>query len=138
MKNKRCDKIKFVPRCNKDGSFAEVQCLAATKMCWCVDEHGRERNGTRQNKKQTICKDSGTENIPSKKLKVSPLCRGSLRGYWISAAQSECRRENRKILQGSPAASKQIFAPAITLAMPRPLSLCEIALGFLVLHAVSS
>ena len=65
MKNKRCDKIKFVPRCNKDGSFAEVQCLAATRTCWCVDEHGRERNGTRQNKKPTTCQVSGPGNLPS-------------------------------------------------------------------------
>ena len=112
IKNKRCDKIKFVPRCNKDGSFAEVQCLAATKMCWCVDEHGRERYGTRQNKKQTTCKVSGPGNLPASFIfKVSLFCRGSLRGYWISAAQSECRRENGKILQGSPAASKQFLRP---------------------------
>ena len=65
MKNKRCDKIKFVPRCNKDGSFAEVQCLAATRTCWCVDEHGRERNGTRQNKKPTTCQVSRPGNLPS-------------------------------------------------------------------------
>ena len=65
MKNKRCDKIKFVPRCNKDGSFAEVQCLPATRMCWCVDEHGRERNGTRQRKKPTTCQVSGPGNLPS-------------------------------------------------------------------------
>ena len=65
MKNKPCDKIKFVPRCNKDGSFAEVQCLPATRMCWCVDEHGRERNGTRQRKKPTTCQVSGQGNLPS-------------------------------------------------------------------------
>ena len=65
MKNKPCDKIKFVPRCNKDGSFAEVQCLAASRTCWCVDEHGRERNGTRQKKKPTTCQVSGPGNLPS-------------------------------------------------------------------------
>ena len=57
--------MKFVPRCNKDGSFAEVQCLPATRMCWCVDKHGRERNGTRQRKKPTTCQVSGPGNLPS-------------------------------------------------------------------------
>lgn len=37
----------FIPTCKRDGRFEEVQCLRATKECWCVDESGKETNGTR-------------------------------------------------------------------------------------------
>ena len=39
----------FVPECNKDGSFAPLQCfnLGSEKQCWCVDPTGQERKGTR-------------------------------------------------------------------------------------------
>lgn len=54
------DEISAVPKCNEDGSFAEIQCLPKVNKCWCVDEHGSERNGTRQTGKPTNCKASGS------------------------------------------------------------------------------
>ncbi|XP_068710293.1 uncharacterized protein [Montipora foliosa] len=37
----------FIPACKRDGRFEEIQCLPARHECWCVDELGREANGTR-------------------------------------------------------------------------------------------
>lgn len=36
----------FVPRCQDDGSYHEVQCFPSTGQCWCVDINGNERWGT--------------------------------------------------------------------------------------------
>jgi len=36
------------PRCNEDGSFADVQCCASSGECYCVDKDGKEIVGTRQ------------------------------------------------------------------------------------------
>jgi hypothetical protein len=37
----------FIPKCESDGSYAKVQCHGSTGHCWCVDESGKERSGTR-------------------------------------------------------------------------------------------
>ena len=39
--------LRFIAMCKRDGKFEEIQCLQATKECWCVDENGEEINGTR-------------------------------------------------------------------------------------------
>lgn len=59
MRYRHFDDISTVPRCNEDGSFVEIQCLHDMNICWCVDEHGSETNGTRQIGKPTNCKTSG-------------------------------------------------------------------------------
>lgn len=38
---------KYVPRCQVDGTYDEVQCDVAIGQCWCVDRDGREIKGTR-------------------------------------------------------------------------------------------
>lgn len=39
----------FRPRCNSIGYYAARQCDTKTpRQCWCVDKHGIEINGTRQ------------------------------------------------------------------------------------------
>lgn len=37
----------YVPSCNPDGSYNEVQCHAFTGICWCVNEKGHEILGTK-------------------------------------------------------------------------------------------
>ena len=59
IKDRHSDEISAVPRCNKDGSFAEIQCLPRVNKCWCVDEYGNEKNGTRKTGKPSNCKASG-------------------------------------------------------------------------------
>lgn len=37
----------YVPQCNRDGSFNQIQCHQATGYCWCVDVKGIETPRTR-------------------------------------------------------------------------------------------
>ncbi|XP_076008480.1 nidogen-2 [Genypterus blacodes] len=37
----------FVPQCDQDGQYLPVQCHGSTGHCWCVDNRGQERAGTR-------------------------------------------------------------------------------------------
>ena len=36
----------FVPNCEKDGSYSQLQCWGSTGFCWCVDEKGDKIEGT--------------------------------------------------------------------------------------------
>ncbi|XP_048580646.1 fibrillin-1 isoform X2 [Nematostella vectensis] len=49
---------RFVPLCNDDGSYADVQCHGSTGYCWCVHpDNGQEVTGTRQ-RGQPDCSDA--------------------------------------------------------------------------------
>ncbi|XP_056882959.1 nidogen-2 isoform X18 [Takifugu flavidus] len=37
----------FIPQCDTDGSYRPQQCHGSTGHCWCVDNRGQERAGTR-------------------------------------------------------------------------------------------
>ncbi|XP_056444381.1 nidogen-2 [Gadus chalcogrammus] len=37
----------FVPDCDEDGQYRPQQCHGSTGHCWCVDQQGQERAGTR-------------------------------------------------------------------------------------------
>uniref|UniRef100_A0A8C7YSU2 Nidogen 2a (osteonidogen) n=1 Tax=Oryzias sinensis TaxID=183150 RepID=A0A8C7YSU2_9TELE len=37
----------YLPQCRSDGEFSPVQCYGETTYCWCVDQDGREIDGTR-------------------------------------------------------------------------------------------
>ncbi|XP_029695957.1 nidogen-2 isoform X7 [Takifugu rubripes] len=37
----------FIPQCDTDGSYRPQQCHGSTGHCWCVDNRGQERPGTR-------------------------------------------------------------------------------------------
>lgn len=37
----------FVPKCERDGSYSQIQCLNTSRYCWCVDSTGKEIHGTR-------------------------------------------------------------------------------------------
>ena len=37
----------FIPTCKLDGRFEEIQCLRSSGECWCVDQQGKEINGSR-------------------------------------------------------------------------------------------
>ncbi|KAM4602144.1 nidogen-2 [Polymixia lowei] len=37
----------FVPQCDTDGQYRPLQCHGSTGHCWCVDNRGQERAGTR-------------------------------------------------------------------------------------------
>ncbi|KAM6945358.1 LOW QUALITY PROTEIN: nidogen-2 [Aplochiton taeniatus] len=37
----------YLPQCDDDGHFSPVQCYGDSSYCWCVDQDGREVEGTR-------------------------------------------------------------------------------------------
>ncbi|XP_029300808.1 nidogen-2 [Cottoperca gobio] len=37
----------FIPQCDSDGRYRQLQCHGSTGHCWCVDVRGQERTGTR-------------------------------------------------------------------------------------------
>nr|XP_020447652.1 nidogen-2 isoform X6 [Monopterus albus] len=37
----------FIPQCDPDGRYRPLQCHSSTGHCWCVDNRGQERVGTR-------------------------------------------------------------------------------------------
>ncbi|XP_069813178.1 thyroglobulin isoform X2 [Dendropsophus ebraccatus] len=49
---KRLDGV-FVPTCTEDGRYEDIQC--SPSECWCVDEQGREIQGTRTQDQQPMC-----------------------------------------------------------------------------------
>ena len=60
----------FVPKCEPDGSFAQVQCLNTSRYCWCVDNNGKEIQGTRVRLTQPKC-PSPVAAVQSKSIKNS-------------------------------------------------------------------
>ena len=45
----------FMPQCNEDGSYKEVQCHGSTGYCWCVDKNGNKKEGTEVRSKRPKC-----------------------------------------------------------------------------------
>uniref|UniRef100_A0A3P9NLL0 Nidogen 2 n=1 Tax=Poecilia reticulata TaxID=8081 RepID=A0A3P9NLL0_POERE len=37
----------YVPQCDENGQYRQLQCHSSTGYCWCVDSQGEERPGTR-------------------------------------------------------------------------------------------
>ncbi|TRY83481.1 hypothetical protein DNTS_016221 [Danionella cerebrum] len=37
----------FIPQCDEEGQYRPLQCHGSTGHCWCVDNRGQEREGTR-------------------------------------------------------------------------------------------
>ncbi|XP_041821737.1 nidogen-2 [Chelmon rostratus] len=37
----------YVPQCDADGQYTQLQCHGSSGYCWCVDSRGQERAGTR-------------------------------------------------------------------------------------------
>ena len=53
---------RFKPRCKKDGSYENMQCVLAgskSEVCWCVDIDGKELIGTRVFGKASCIQESG-------------------------------------------------------------------------------
>uniref|UniRef100_M4A3W3 SPARC related modular calcium binding 1 n=1 Tax=Xiphophorus maculatus TaxID=8083 RepID=M4A3W3_XIPMA len=48
----------FVPECNEDGTFAQVQCHTLTGYCWCVTSDGKPVSGSSVHNRKPVC--SGT------------------------------------------------------------------------------
>ncbi|TNM96031.1 hypothetical protein fugu_017114 [Takifugu bimaculatus] len=45
----------FVPECNEDGTFAQVQCHTPTGYCWCVTSDGKPVSGSSVHNRTPVC-----------------------------------------------------------------------------------
>lgn len=56
------ERDQYVPLCESDGSYKQIQCNSASGECWCVDGDGREKEETRKIGKP-ICDSQGMSVI---------------------------------------------------------------------------
>ncbi|KAM6916034.1 SPARC-related modular calcium-binding protein 2 isoform 1-T1 [Xenentodon cancila] len=56
----------FVPVCNPDGTYSEVQCHSYTGYCWCVTPNGRPISGSAVANKKPRCQGSKQERPTTK------------------------------------------------------------------------
>ncbi|XP_008312374.1 SPARC-related modular calcium-binding protein 1 isoform X3 [Cynoglossus semilaevis] len=52
---KRPHESMFVPECNEDGTFAQVQCHTLTGYCWCVTSDGKPVSGSSVQNRTPVC-----------------------------------------------------------------------------------
>uniref|UniRef100_A0A8C6KXS6 SPARC related modular calcium binding 1 n=1 Tax=Nothobranchius furzeri TaxID=105023 RepID=A0A8C6KXS6_NOTFU len=56
----------FIPECNEDGTYAQVQCHTLTGYCWCVTNDGKPVSGSSVHNRTPVC--SGTRSGRGKLL----------------------------------------------------------------------
>lgn len=66
-------KQKYIAQCNDDGSWKTIQC-GPNNACWCVDERGNEKSGTRTIDEIPNC--SATRSVDCPLLKCKPCEHG--------------------------------------------------------------
>ncbi|XP_019133514.1 SPARC-related modular calcium-binding protein 1 isoform X2 [Larimichthys crocea] len=54
----------FIPDCNEDGTFAQVQCHTLTGYCWCVTSDGKPVSGSSVQNRTPVCSGSVTDKPP--------------------------------------------------------------------------
>ncbi|XP_016310541.1 SPARC-related modular calcium-binding protein 1 isoform X12 [Sinocyclocheilus anshuiensis] len=83
---KRPQESIFIPECNDDGTFAQVQCHTLTGYCWCVTTDGKPVSGSSVQNKTPVCsvtdkppgppssgrKDDGSKPTPTMETHVVP------------------------------------------------------------------
>ncbi|KAK3736165.1 hypothetical protein QZH41_015553, partial [Actinostola sp. cb2023] len=52
----------FIPKCDPDGRFSQIQCLKEPSVCWCVDGLGKEIVGTRGRQQIPVCPSPSPKN----------------------------------------------------------------------------
>ncbi|XP_046902510.1 SPARC-related modular calcium-binding protein 1 isoform X3 [Hypomesus transpacificus] len=52
---KRPQEALFIPECNEDGTFAQVQCHTLTGYCWCVTTDGKPVSGSSVHNRTPVC-----------------------------------------------------------------------------------
>ncbi|XP_021564297.1 SPARC-related modular calcium-binding protein 2 [Carlito syrichta] len=56
----------FIPECDDDGTYSQVQCHSYTGYCWCVTPNGRPISGTAVAHKTPRCPGSVNEKLPQR------------------------------------------------------------------------
>merc|ERR550519_3051700 len=76
----------FIPKCNRDGSYAQVQCHKSTGYCWCSTKCGTKLPGTSVRGKPPKCKSAGLSKCQKQR-------RAALRTKMIGAFVPKCDRD---------------------------------------------
>ncbi|XP_034031396.1 hemopexin-like [Thalassophryne amazonica] len=65
----------YIPQCDQDGNYLPKQCHASTGHCWCVDEMGTEKEGTRWSAgtTPTNCEKPGDEVPKCSEIKIDAI-----------------------------------------------------------------
>ncbi|XP_059505263.1 SPARC-related modular calcium-binding protein 1 isoform X5 [Stegostoma tigrinum] len=58
----------FIPECNEDGSFAQVQCHTFTGYCWCVTSDGKPVSGSSVKNQTPVCSEITAPTLWIKQL----------------------------------------------------------------------
>ncbi|KAI4788443.1 hypothetical protein KUCAC02_035848, partial [Chaenocephalus aceratus] len=53
----------FIPECNEDGTFAQVQCHTLTGYCWCVTSDGKPVSGSSAHNRTPVCSGNFRESM---------------------------------------------------------------------------
>ncbi|KAM8833020.1 SPARC-related modular calcium-binding protein 1 isoform 1-T1 [Synchiropus picturatus] len=61
---KRPQESMFIPECNDDGTYAQVQCHTLTGYCWCVTSEGKPVSGSSVHNRTPVCSGSVTDRPP--------------------------------------------------------------------------
>uniref|UniRef100_A0A674B4Z5 SPARC related modular calcium binding 1 n=1 Tax=Salmo trutta TaxID=8032 RepID=A0A674B4Z5_SALTR len=62
----------FIPECNEDGTFAQVQCHTLTGYCWCVTTDGKPVSGSSVHNRTPVCSDDGAKPTPTMETPTLP------------------------------------------------------------------
>jgi len=82
------ERDQYVPLCESDGSYKQIQCNSATGECWCVDGDGREKQETRQIGKP-IC--DSQEAVKNCSLPPDPgPCKSSMPSWFFNSTAGVC------------------------------------------------
>uniref|UniRef100_A0A3Q2WQH0 SPARC related modular calcium binding 1 n=1 Tax=Haplochromis burtoni TaxID=8153 RepID=A0A3Q2WQH0_HAPBU len=58
----------FIPECNEDGTFAQVQCHTLTGYCWCVTSDGKPVSGSSVHNRTPVCSEITAPTLWIKQL----------------------------------------------------------------------
>ncbi|XP_030642787.1 SPARC-related modular calcium-binding protein 1 isoform X2 [Chanos chanos] len=78
--SKRPQESIFIPECNEDGTFAQVQCHTLTGYCWCVTTDGKPVSGSSVHNRTPVCSVHLLSCIRSN-IFITVSCKGNFREF---------------------------------------------------------
>lgn len=74
----------FIPDCDSDGSYSEIQCSQNKRLCWCVDKYGVEVDDTRVIGKRPDCRHRRGNPSSSKERYAARILKGCSKDNRVS------------------------------------------------------
>uniref|UniRef100_A0A8C8VQX2 SPARC related modular calcium binding 2 n=1 Tax=Pelusios castaneus TaxID=367368 RepID=A0A8C8VQX2_9SAUR len=85
----------FIPECNDDGTYSQVQCHSYTGYCWCVTSNGRPISGTAVAHKTPRCPGSMTEKLPQREGAGNTDIASRYPTLWTEQVKSRQNKTNK-------------------------------------------